>query len=160
MASKKHLLPIRLNLFISIVVSSVLIFLNFYGLFSNQFHFNKIESFIFPILAIIHFVYLYILWFKISENEYPDVIMKNIEYVMYGVLGVYLYKIIETGILLSSYNQFENHLIPSTFLPMGILIISFQILLPICAIWSFILRKKIVGKYNFDYLNNHIDSWG
>ncbi|MCM4166253.1 hypothetical protein KCTC52924_03178 [Arenibacter antarcticus] len=158
MVNKKNLRAIKINLTISVNVLIVLIFFNFYGLYSNQFHFKNAVNFIFPIITLVHFVYLYVLWFKISENEYPDVIMKNLEYVMYGVLVVYFYEIFETGLLLSSFTKFEGHIIPSTFLPMGILILGLQVFLAICTIWAFFIRKRIIGNYNFDYLNNHIDS--
>ncbi len=149
----------KVNLFFSVILLITLIFLNFYGLYSNQFHFNKPGSFIFPLVTLVHFVYIYVLWFKISEGEYPDVVMKSIEYIMYGVLLVYFYEIVETSLLLSSQNKFSDHVIPSTFLPMGILIISLQSLLVLFTVWSFLIRKKIVGKYDVDYLNDHLRSW-
>jgi hypothetical protein len=128
-------------------------------LYSNQFHFNKPGSFIFPLVTLVHFVYIYVLWFKISEGEYPDVVMKSIEYIMYGVLLLYFYEIVETSLLLSSQNKFSDHVIPSTFMPMGILIISLQSLLVLFTVWSFLIRKKIVGKYDVVYLNDHLRSW-
>jgi len=156
--SNNTLLP-RVYLFISVIILIALIFLNFYGLYSNQFHFNKAGSFIFPLLTLVHFVYIYVLWFKIVEDEYPDVVMKSIEYIMYGILLVYFYEIIETYLLLSSQDKFHDHVIPSTFVPMGILIISLQSLLVFFTIWSFLIRKRRVGKYNIDYLNDHLTSW-
>ncbi len=148
---------IRQNLIISISIILVLMIFSFYGLYSNHFHFNQLERFLFPIISVIHFIYLYILWFKVSENEYPDTIMRNIEYTMYGVVLFYIFKIIETALLLGTYTKFEGYIIPTTFLPLGIIKISLQILLPVCTIWSFSIRKKKVGNYNFDYLNEHSD---
>jgi hypothetical protein len=86
-------------------------------------------------------------------------IMKNIEYVMYGMVLVYAYNIYGTFLTLGSQNEFQDHVIPSTFVPMGILIITFQALLVLLTVWSFIIRRQRVGKYDFDYLNNHIDAW-
>ncbi|GGW25641.1 hypothetical protein [Arenibacter certesii] len=160
MGTKNKLGAIRVNLILSIIILIALVYFSFYGLYSDQLHFNKVESYILPILSLVHFVYIYILWFKVSENEYPDIIMRNIEYVMYGVFIFYLYEIIETALILNSYQQFEGHIIPSTFHPIGILIISLQILLSICTLWSFFLRKRKVGQYDFDYLNNHENTWG
>jgi|TARA_R110000868_G_scaffold36074_4_gene128474 hypothetical protein len=102
---------------------------------------------------------MYVLWFKITEKEYPDMIMKNIEYVMYGILLVYIYEISESFFILGSQNEFLDHVIPSTFMPMGILTISLQSILVLLTIWSFVIRKQKIGKYDFDYLNNHIDAW-
>src|SRR5690554_2006753 len=156
--SNNTLLP-RVYLFISVIILIALIFLNFYGLYSNQFHFNKPGSFIFPLITLVHFVYIYVLWFKISEDEYPDAVMKSIEYVMYGILLVYFYEIVETVLLLGSKNKFPDHVIPSTFMPMGILIISLKSVLVFFTTWSFLIRKRKVGKYNIDYLNDHLSSW-
>lgn len=149
----------KINLLVSAIILIALGILSFYGLYSNQFHFNKPESFIFPLLTLVHFVYIYVLWFKISQDEYPDTVMKNIEYIVYGILLVYVYKIVETSLLLNSQDKFHEHVIPSTFLPMGILILGLQSLLVLLTIVSFLIRKKMVGKYDVDYLNDHLRSW-
>lgn len=149
----------KINIILTIVSLVSLILLGFYSMYGNTFVFNRLESYIFPLLTMIHFLYLYVLWFKITEMEYPDMIMKNIEYVLYGVVLVYGYNIYGTFLLLDSQNEFQNHIIPSTFVPMGILIIALQTLLVLLTVWSFIIRRQRVGKYDFDYLNNHIDAW-
>ncbi len=149
----------KIIIVLTIVSLLSLIVLGFYSMYGNTFIFNRFESYIFPFLTMIHFLYLYVLWFKITEMEYPDIIMKNIEYVMYAVLLAYAYNISETFLILGSQNEFQDHVIPSSFVPMGILIISIQTLLVLLTVWSFIIRKRIVGKYDFDYLNNHIDAW-
>ena len=86
-------------------------------------------------------------------------IMKNIEFIMYGIVLVYFYEISKTILIFGSQNEFQDHVIPNSFVPMGILIIALQFLLILLSIWSFVIRKKMVGKYDFDYLNNHIDAW-
>ncbi len=149
----------KINIILTIVSLVTLTILGFYSMYGNTFVFNRFESYIFPLLTMIHFLYLYVLWFKITENEYPDMIMKNIEYVMYGMVLVYAYNIYGTFLTLGSQNEFQDHVIPSTFVPMGILIITFQALLVLLTVWSFIIRRQRVGKYDFDYLNNHIDAW-
>ena len=149
----------QINIVLTIVSLVSLIILGFYSMYGNTFVFNRLESYIFPFLTIIHFIYLYVLWFKITEKEYPDMIMKNIEYVLYGMVLFYGYNIYATFLLFGSQNEFQDHVIPSTFVPMGILIISFQTLLVLLTVWSFIIRRQRVGKYDFDYLNNHIDAW-
>lgn len=156
--SVKRTTPL-INIILTIVSLVSLIILGFYSMYGNTFVFNKLGSYVFPFLTMIHFVYLYVLWFKITEREYPDMIMKNIEYVMYCILLVYGYNIYETILILGSQNEFKDHVIPSSFIPMGILIISLQTLLVLLTVWSFVMRKRMVGKYDFDYLNNHIDAW-
>src|SRR5688572_23964285 len=140
----------QINIVLTIVSLVSLIILGFYSMYGNTFVFNRLESYIFPFLTIIHFIYLYVLWFKITEREYPDMIMKNIEYVLYGMVLFYGYNIYATLLLLGSQNEFQDHVIPSTFVPMGILIISFQTLLVLLTVWSFIIRRQRVGKYDFD----------
>jgi len=159
MANPSNLLLPKTNIVLTIVVLLALIVLSFYGMYGNTFFFNKAENYIFPLLTLTHFLYLYVLWFKITEQEYPDVIMKNIEYIMYGILLFYGYEIFSTYSILSTYNEFQDHAIPHTFMPMGILIMTLQTVLVCLSIWSFTIRKIRVGKYDFDYLNNHIDAW-
>ena len=149
----------QINILFTIVTLVSLIFLSFYSMYGNTLMFNRMENYIFPCLTIIHFLYIYVLWFKITEREYPDMIMKNIEYLMYGILFVYCYEISESYLILGSQNEFQDHVIPSSFLTMGILIISLQSFLVLLTIWSFVIRKQRVGKYDFDYLNNHLDAW-
>ncbi|MCM4163147.1 MULTISPECIES: hypothetical protein [unclassified Arenibacter] len=149
----------QINIILTIVALVALIILGFYSMYGNTFVFNRLESYIFPFLTIIHFLYLYVLWFKITEKEYPDMIMKNIEYVLYGMVLFYGYSIYGSFLMLGSQNEFQDHVIPSTFVPMGILIITLQALLVLLTVWSFIIRRQRVGKYDFDYLNNHIDAW-
>ena len=156
--SVKRTTPL-INIVLTVISLVSLIILGFYSMYGNTFVFNKLGSYVFPLLTMIHFVYLYVLWFKITEREYPDMIMKNIEYVMYGILLAYGYNIYETILILGSQNEFQDHVIPSSFIPMGILIISLQTLLVLLTVWSFVMRKRMVGKYDFDYLNNHIDAW-
>lgn len=159
MSSPSNLLVPKTNILLTIVVLLALIVLSFYGMYGNTFFFNKAENYIFPLLTLTHFLYLYVLWFKITEREYPDVIMKNIEYIMYGIVLVYGYEIFSTYTILSTHNEFQDHVIPNTFMPMGILIVTLQTILVCLSIWSFAIRKIRVGKYDFDYLNNHLDAW-
>ncbi|RTE51958.1 hypothetical protein EHW67_17295 [Arenibacter aquaticus] len=159
MSSPSNLLLPKTNVLLTIVVLLALIVLSFYGMYGNTFFFNKAENYIFPLLTLTHFLYLYVLWFKITEREYPDSIMKNIEYIMYGIVLVYGYEIFSTYTILSTHNEFQDHVIPNTFMPMGILIVTLQTILVCLSIWSFAIRKIRVGKYDFDYLNNHLDAW-
>lgn len=159
MPNPSNLLVPKTNIVLTIVVLLALIVLSFYGMYGNAFFFNKVENYIFPLLTLTHFLYLYVLWFKITEKEYPDTIMKNIEYIMYGIVLVYGYEFFSTYSILSTHNEFQDHVIPNTFMPMGILIMTLQALLVCLSIWSFAIRKIRVGKYDLDYLNNHLDAW-
>ncbi|WP_299799522.1 hypothetical protein [uncultured Maribacter sp.] len=159
MNSIKGLLTWKRTLIVSIVVLFLLNIFSFYGLYTNKFYFFKVENYIFPILSIIHLVFLYVLWFKISENELSDPPMRTLEYVLYAISLVYIYKMVETIIVLSSYSDFENHLIPSTFLPLGYVMIALYAMLLLVTLLAVVYRKEMVGTYIFDDMNQHVDHW-
>ncbi|NAS13632.1 hypothetical protein [Poritiphilus flavus] len=146
-----------LALTIGVLIS--LIVLNFYGLYTNKFYLVKFDNYIFPLLTIIHFTYLYVLRFKIREEEYTDPAMRNLEYALYAIFLIYLFKASDTFYILMSYKDYEDHILPGTFLPMGILIFCLQLslmALTVLVIWH---RKNKVGDYNFDNINENIDPW-
>jgi hypothetical protein len=147
------------TLILSIGVLALLNIFSFYGLYTNKFYFFKIDNYIFPLLSIVHFVFLYVLWFKIKEDELSDPPMRTLEYVLYIISLVYVYKLVETIIILLSYNDFDNHLIPSTFLPLGYFMLLLYTLLLLVTYLAIVYRKKIVGTYLFDDMNQHVDHW-
>ena len=147
------------TLILSIGVLALLNIFSFYGLYTNKFYFFKIDNYIFPLLSIVHFVFLYVLWFKIKEDELSDPPMRTLEYVLYIISLVYVYKLVETIIILLSYNDFDNHLIPSTFLPLGYFMLLLYTLLLLVTYIAIAYRKKIVGTYLFDDMNQHVDHW-
>ncbi len=154
-----QLLPWKRNLFVSVGVLVLLIIFSFYGLYTNKFYFFKFDNYIFPFLTIVHFAFLYVLWFKIKEGEIADPQMRNLEYALYVIFLVYIFQVFDTFYVLTTYSQYENHVIPGTFLPLGILILVLQLLLLGLTLLAFKYRKEIVGGYNFDDMNQHIDSW-
>ncbi len=137
----------------------VLIILNFYGLYSNQFYFLKIDNYIFPLVSILHFVFLYVMQFKIREQEYPDPVMRNVEYGMYAALIIYLFQCVDTLYILMSYDDYKAYLIPETFLPMGVTIFLLQGLLVVLTLMSFRQRKNLVGAYDFEQIDKNMNSW-
>lgn len=144
---------------LSIAVIAILIVFNFYGLYTNKFYFFKFDNYIFPLLTAVHFVFLYVMWFKIKGQEYTDVQMRNLEYTMYGILLIYLFKIMDTVYILLSYTKYQDHIIPVTFIPIGTIILILQFLLFFLTILTFMHRINMVGPYNFDNINENIDSW-
>ncbi|SDL29044.1 hypothetical protein SAMN04488514_101291 [Kriegella aquimaris] len=137
----------------------VLSVFSFYGLYTDKFYFFKPDNYIFPLLSIVHFTFLYVLWFKIKENELSDPPMRTLEYSLYIIFLVYLYKFFETTQILISYDEFENHVIPNSFFPIAILIVTLQLLLMALTLMAFKYRKDLVGQYVFDDMNQHVDSW-
>ncbi|EAR15667.1 MULTISPECIES: hypothetical protein [Robiginitalea] len=163
-ALKKLFIPSRFIswktcLYATLAVLPVLIILNFYGLYSNQFYVLKIDNYILPLFSILHFVYLYAIQFKVRENEYSDPQLRNVEYGMYAVLFIYFFKCTDTLYILMSYNDYDAHIIPGTFLPMGIFIFSLHLLLIALTVSAFYFRRTLVGPFNFDQVNENIDSW-
>ncbi|SIR19004.1 hypothetical protein [Maribacter ulvicola] len=159
MNSIKGLLTWKRTLIVSIIVLFLLNIFSFYGLYTNKFYFFKIDNYIFPVLSIIHILFLYVLWFKISEKELSDPPMRTLEYVLYIISLVYLYKLVETMIVLSSYSDFENHLIPSTFLPIGYIMLTLYAVLLLVTLLAVVYRKEMVGTYIFDDMNQHVDHY-
>lgn len=132
--------------------------LNFYGPYTGKFYFFKLDNYIFPVLTLVHLVYMYVLWFKIKEDEMTDPKMRNLEYALYVILIVYAYKIFESVSVLSTFSDYENHLLPSSFLLIGISILLLHLLLLALTLLMFKYRKERVGDYNFNDMD-HIDSW-
>jgi hypothetical protein len=99
------------------------------------------------------------MYLKVNKKEYSDPQLRNLEYALYSILLVYIFKATDTTYILLSYSEFETHLIPETFIPMGISILSFQLLLVFLTVVSFRYRRQLVGKYNFDHINDKLDSW-
>ncbi|WP_276392038.1 hypothetical protein [Eudoraea chungangensis] len=137
----------------------LLVVFNFYGLYTNKFYFFKIDNYIFPLLVGIHFVYLYVLKFKIREDEYTDPQMRNLEYALYGVFLVYIFKAMDTLYILLSYGKYQDHIMPETFMTFGITIISLQIFLILLTLIAVLHRVRSIGPYSFDNINENIDSW-
>ncbi len=158
MKSILRILTLKKSFILSISVLALLIVFNFYGLYTNKFYFFKPDNYIFPILTLVHFTFLYVLWFKIKEDETTDPQMRNIEYILYGIFLVYVYKAIESFYVLTTYLDYENHVIPATFLPAGIFIAVLYLMLIGLTLLAIKYRKERVGEYKFDDMN-HIDSW-
>ena len=147
------------NILASIVVLLTLSVLSFYGIYTNQFYFLKPDNYIFPILSVVHLLYLYVVWFKITEDELPDPKMRNIEYVLYVVMIIYLFKIYDSAMALYSIGGFNEHVIPATFKPMATLTLVLYSILPILTLYTFWLRKRYIGIYNFENYNDNLNIW-
>lgn len=158
MQNKKQLRYWRVTMALTIMVLVFLSVFSYYGLYTDKFYFLKIDNYIFPLLTLVHFLYLYVVWFKIREQEIADPKMRNLEYSLYIILLVYCFKTVETLTTLLSFGEYKNHMIPSTFVPMGITIFILYVFLLLLTILSFKLRKKFVGGYDFKNMPD-IDTW-
>ncbi|MFD2098643.1 hypothetical protein [Flagellimonas iocasae] len=143
----------------SLVVLLILIVSNFYGIYTNKFYFLKPSNYIFPLLTSIHFLYLYVVWFKISEDELPDPKMRNVELALYGLIAIYAFKIYGTAMMLTSISEYTEHVIPASFKPFVISTLVLYSVLPLMTLYLFWLRKRLVGPYNFENYNNNLNIW-
>lgn len=155
----KNFLSWRVNNILIFIILLLLSVSNFYGLFTNKFYFLKPDNYIFPLLSIIHFIYLYVVWFKITEKEMPDPKMRNLEYILYAVMIVYVFKIYDSFLILGSTSDYVNSVIPATFKPMAISILILYCLLPLLTLVSFWYRKQLIGSYNFENYNDNLNLW-
>ncbi len=158
MKSILGILTLKRSFIFTFAILITLIVFNFYGPYTNRFYFFKLSNYIFPLLTAAHFVFLYVLWFKIKEDEMTDPQMRNLEYTLYFVLLIYIYKVLESSYVLSTYSDYENYTMPDIFLPLGIFIFLLRILLVGLTLLTFKYRRDRVGKYEFDEMS-HIDSW-
>ncbi len=145
------------TLLLSIIVLLLLNIFSFYGLYTNKFYLFKIDNYIFPFLTIAHFVFLYAMWFKIKEGEIADPQMRNLEFALYIIFFIYIFRLFDTIFTLLTYNDFESHVIPITFIPIGILIVLLYLLLLVLTLVTFKQRKELIGPYRFDDVNDQID---
>ncbi|UII75905.1 hypothetical protein LV716_16820 [Flagellimonas sp. HMM57] len=147
----------RTNILIAVVLL-ILIGLNFYGPYTNKFYIFKLSNYILPLLSIVHFLYMYVIWFKIKEEEIPDPQMRNLEYGLYAVLLFYIFKMYDVIVVLGSSSQYQQHLIAPIFKPMVLLSIALYGLLIVLTLFSFWQRKHYIGGYNFEKYND-INIW-
>ena len=159
MNSNKVPITWRLTLILSLIVLVLVTILNFYGLYSNKFYFHKVDNYIIPLLVVIHFSYLYQVWHKIKTKEFSSRQMRNLEYSLYFILLVYLFKFFDTFYIIMTYADYEASLFPKTFFPASFLVLFLYTLLFGLTLKTFVYRRKLVGRYHFDEMNQHVDHW-
>lgn len=99
---------------------------------------------------IIHVWYLNALHQLEKEPHNHMNITRNLEFSMYAIFLVYLFKIAETSYILLSYFDYSDLVLPPTFLSVGLFIFGLQILLLILTFATFIHRRERIGPYRFD----------
>lgn len=149
----------KILIYLSILILLVLGVASFYGLNTDRFYLLKTTNFIFPILSIVHFIYLYAFWFKLSEQERPDPKMRNLEYVLYGILLFYGFKLYQTLNIVSNYGDTTEYSIPTNFLVIGYGIISLYGALIVLTLLLFWCRKLFIGSYDFENFNDKANMW-
>ncbi|SHJ01658.1 hypothetical protein SAMN04487911_10998 [Arenibacter nanhaiticus] len=145
----------KVCLLLSVIALIFLVVLNFYGLYSNKFYFNKVDNYIFPVLAIVHLIYLYVLNSRIRRSASIDSTVLNLEYGLYPAFLIYMYRGAETLINLLSYSKFESTLQSEVFHFMVIVISLMYFFLALLSLITFRHRQQILGHYHFLILNKH-----
>lgn len=149
----KHLMQLitwKKCFILSLSILPLLIFFSFYGLYTNKFYFFKIDNYIFSFLMFIHLWYLNALYQLEKEPHSHMNITRNLEYIMYAIYLVYLFKIAETSYILLSYFEYSEAVLPSTFLPIGLSILGLQCMLLILTFITFKHRRERIGPFRFD----------
>jgi|SRR5690606_7026 len=149
----------KMIIWASAVLLALLSGLSFYGIYTDKFYFLKPDNYIIPILAVVHCLYMYVIWFKFTQDELPDPKMRNLEYALYALVGVYFFKIYESAQVLGSVSQYGEHVIPPTFKVVGIVTLVLYSLLALMTLYTFWLRKRFIGAYNFENYNNNLNIW-
>ncbi|MCL5244369.1 hypothetical protein M4I21_01025 [Cellulophaga sp. 20_2_10] len=150
----------KASIVISVVLLVLVMFSNFYGLLTDKFHFDRPSSYFFILLATVHIVYLYAFWFKLTENEYPDKEMRNLEYGFYAVVAFYAYKLVDITSIVFGYSTYDNLILSGHFLVVGIAIILGYLFLCLITLYVFSIRKAKIGNYTTDcYVEEDLDTW-
>ena len=150
----------KVPLVISVILLLLVTFSNFYGLLTDKFHFDNPSSYFFMLLATVHVVYLYAFWFKLTENEYPDKEMRNLEYGFYAVVAFYVYKLVDITSVVFGYSTYDDLILADHFLIVGIAIILGYLSLCLITLYVFTIRKAKIGNYTTDcYVEEDLDTW-
>lgn len=153
------ILPYKIAIIISLMVLIALDILNFYGVYTNQFYFSKPDNYIFPILSLVHLVYLYFLWYGIGKTAPHSSKLRNTEFALYVIMIVYIFKIYDSVQALILFPEFVERIVPETFKPVAVLTLTLYCLLTILTITLFRYRKQYVGPYNVESYNEQFDIW-
>lgn len=101
-------------------------------------------------------MYLYSIWDKNQRGQQPDISMRNIEYTLYFIYTIYIFKFLESIYKLSTYGDFANDLMPETFFPVGLTLVFLHLLLLIVTLITFRFRKSKFGAFD---LHDNLDNW-
>ncbi|MEZ2414229.1 hypothetical protein ACA086_04640 [Muriicola sp. E247] len=148
-----RIIPWNKCFLLSFSLLPLIVITGFYGLYTNKFYFLKIDNYIFAFLVLIHLYFLNSLLKADRDSSMPLNSLRTIEFAMYAILPVYLFKMAETLYVLMTYFDYSEHVFPPTFLPVGILILLLQALLILLTLTTFQHRRDRLGPYRYDRIN-------
>ncbi|MEO1487064.1 MAG: hypothetical protein AAFU57_15060 [Bacteroidota bacterium] len=138
-----------------LILLAVLVLFNFYGPFSNRFYFGKLDGYLFLLLAVFQALYLFRLWNKVKHDTAADTQLRYLEYVVYGVLVVYGYKVLDTILSLNLASEIQQELLPTTFFPSMTLSLVVYLGVILLSILIFTFRRRLLGSFNQEKLNDN-----
>lgn len=143
------------NLCQSLIYLSIplVVTINFYGLYTHEFYWLKPDNFILPAVTLIHLHYQRELQKRIKGTKSADYLLQKLEFAMYGVVLIYGFELLETAYTLFQSNSYDRALFPETFWIQALIVVSLQVLFTCLTIYTFYLRRQILGPYNFDYIS-------
>ncbi len=147
------LLPWKKCFYLSLTVLPLIMICSFYGLYTNKFYFMKVDNYIFSLLIIVHFVFLKVLKRSGRQDDTDLNLLRNLEFTMYAILPVYIFKLAETLYIMLTYFDYSEQVFPGTFLPVGTLILLLQTLLIVLTLASFKHRRIRIGSYSLDRIH-------
>ena len=143
------------NLCQSLIYLSIplVVTINFYGLYTHEFYWLKPDNFILPTVILIHLQYQRELQKRIKGTKGVHFLLQKLEFAMYGVVLIYGFELLETAYTLFQSSSYDRALFPETFWTQALIVVSLQIVFAFLTIYSFYLRRLILGPYNFDYFS-------
>ncbi|GGD38632.1 hypothetical protein [Muriicola marianensis] len=147
------LLPWKKFFYLSVTVLPLIVICGFYGLYTNKFYFQKIDNYIFALLIMVHFIFIRVLKRVGSDESTQLNLLRNLEFAMYAILPVYIFKLAETLYILLTYFDYSEQVFPKTFLPVGAFILALQSFLIILTLTAFKHRRIRIGSYTLDRIH-------
>lgn len=147
------LLPWKKCFYLSVTVLPLILICSFYGLYTNKFYFLKVDNYIFSLLIMVHLAFLHVLKRAGGDENSQLNLLRNLEFAMYAILPVYIFKLAETLYILLTYFDYSEQVFPQTFLPAGGFILALQSFLIILTLSAFQHRRIRIGSYTLDRIH-------
>jgi hypothetical protein len=151
---------IYLLLLFNATLMGLMVISDFYSLFTDEFYVLKKENYLTLLVALPYWLYLVVVGLKIQQEENTDPAMRNLEYLVYFALAGGLWQVWTVYRDWSQYAELQQHyILPESFYPMGIAILSTFTLLYLFSMYTFNVRKRHIGPYRRDQWEESFEAW-
>lgn len=151
---------IYLLLFFNATLMGLIVISDFYSLFTDEFYVLKKENYLTLLVALPYWLYLVVVGLKIQQEENTDPAMRNLEFLVYFALAGGLWQVWTVYRDWSQYAELQQHyILPESFYPMGIAILSAFTLLYLFSMYTFNVRKRHIGPYRRDQWEESFEAW-